>query len=524
MKRRPAVFAAVVLLLALAAAPSGAQTDSALFDDAVLHEVRLHMHPADWQSLRDRYLEDTYYPAEWTWRGQVTRNVAVRSRGFGSRNGVKPGLRVNFARYDAHQNFAGLNSVVLRNNVQDPSTLRERLAMLLFQRMGLPAPREAHARLYINDQFFGLYTIVEFVDEVFVRRVFGESEGYLYEYQWAEPYRFEYRGSNPSRYSPSPFRPETHEYDPDAAPLEAMIRAINQASDAEFARAVGEYLDLRQLLAHLAVENFVNEIDGFVGTWGINNFFLYRSQGQRLSRLIAWDKSETFGSPGHPLFWNTQENVLTRRILAIPEWRRVYLEALVRAAVLAGGAGGWWEQELGRAYNQIRASAREDPNKQCPVTGGFQPCTNEQFEAEVVRMRDFVRQRGEYVLRETAAAGFSPPGFSPPDQGPRVAEQGVVSALTNLAGPIAPGSLLSIYGQNLARTAQAASLPLPTTLGGVSVLINGFAAPLLYVSPAQLNVQAPWELTPGTALVTVMLDGSPGNSVRVEVANGNAPD
>jgi uncharacterized protein (TIGR03437 family) len=72
----------------------------------------------------------------------------------------------------------------------------------------------------------------------------------------------------------------------------------------------------------------------------------------------------------------------------------------------------------------------------------------------------------------------------------------------------APGMLVSVFGTNLATSAQLAStLPLPLTMGGVSATINGIAAPLLYVSPSQLNIQIPYETTTGTALLAVSNNG-----------------
>ena len=136
-------------------------TRSGFFDDAVVHEIRLVINSTDWQSLKDHYLDNTYYPCDFRWQGQVVRNVGIRSRGTGSRSGVKPGLRVDFNRYTTNQQFLGLKSVILRNNTQDPSNLHERLSMLLFRRMGLPASREAYTTLYVNNEYVGLYTIVE---------------------------------------------------------------------------------------------------------------------------------------------------------------------------------------------------------------------------------------------------------------------------------------------------------------------------------------------------------------------------
>lgn len=63
-------------------------------------------------------------------------------------------------------------------------------------------------------------------------------------------------------------------------------------------------------------------------------------------------------------------------------------------------------------------------------------------------------------------------------------------------GPVAPGSIVSIFGSALASgTAQATTASLPTTLQSTQVLINGITAPLFYVSPTQINAQVPWEVT-----------------------------
>jgi uncharacterized protein (TIGR03437 family) len=71
--------------------------------------------------------------------------------------------------------------------------------------------------------------------------------------------------------------------------------------------------------------------------------------------------------------------------------------------------------------------------------------------------------------------------------------------------PVAPGSLIAIFGANLAAAPAAASgLPLPTTLGGVSVTVNGtLAVPLIYVSDKQINAQLPYETPVGSATLSV---------------------
>ena len=80
-------------------------------------------------------------------------------------------------------------------------------------------------------------------------------------------------------------------------------------------------------------------------------------------------------------------------------------------------------------------------------------------------------------------------------QRPVISPGGVVNAASYVAGgltgrALSPASLVSIFGSNLAATEQMASgFPLPATLGGASVTLNGVPVPILYVSPRQVNIQ-----------------------------------
>jgi uncharacterized protein (TIGR03437 family) len=93
-------------------------------------------------------------------------------------------------------------------------------------------------------------------------------------------------------------------------------------------------------------------------------------------------------------------------------------------------------------------------------------------------------------------------------------ELAAVAAALNAASfapgqPIAPGALVSIFGSGLClESAAAVSVPLPTTLRGVSVTIGGIAAPLLYVSPRQVNVQVPWSIASGGTHIVLTTNGA----------------
>src|SRR5262245_50910396 len=162
----------IFLFATLFPKPAFSQTSDDLFNGNALQEVRIYINPYDWDDLRAHFLEDTYYAIEFHWifngRDIASPQVAMRSRGLGSRTPIKPSLKIEFSRYESQYRFAGLQNLVLRGNTQDASMMHERVAMELFRRIGIPAPREAHARVFVNDAYLGLYTLVEQIDPVFL--------------------------------------------------------------------------------------------------------------------------------------------------------------------------------------------------------------------------------------------------------------------------------------------------------------------------------------------------------------------
>lgn len=398
----------VALLAPAFAAEVAAQSAADLFDSTTLHELRLTLHSSDWTKLKENFQDNTYYPSDLTWQGITVRNVGIRSRGLGSRSGVKPGLRVDFDRYSSGQRFLDLKSIVLDNLVQDPSAMKEVLSMSLFARLGLPAPREAFVRLFVNDTPVGLYAVVESIDKQFLTRVFGQNDGNLYEYNYVYGYNFEDLGSDYGRYREL-FEPKTNETHSDFDlfdPLVQWVRAANQSSDAAFESAVSAFMDLGAFARHLAAENFTAENDGWLGYAGMNNFYLYRFQDRPQFQAITWDKDNTLLQWDFPIFQRVDQNVLVRRAMALPSFRQAYLDGLTAAADSAaeGQEGddrgtGWLAREIERLYALVGDAARADTNT---------PYSNDEFEAAVDVIRSVARQRPAFVKCEVENESRTP--------------------------------------------------------------------------------------------------------------------
>src|SRR5574341_574491 len=247
------------------AGPAGLHAGDPMFNPAVLHETRIEMDPSDWQALRDNFRSNQYYAANLSLDGEVVQQVGIRSRGLGSRNETKPGLRLDFNRYVATQEFHGYKSAVLDNNVEDETMMKERLAYLVFEAMGIAAPQIAHTRLTVNGQYWGLYSLIESISKPFLEHRFGEKNLTLFDYEYAYDYDFSYRGPDPASYIPSPFEPQTNEDKPDVgAGLVAFIDAINNTPDATFLSTISSFLDVDRFLTHVAIENALAEDDGIV--------------------------------------------------------------------------------------------------------------------------------------------------------------------------------------------------------------------------------------------------------------------
>lgn len=409
----------LVLFAALLCAPvaSWAQEMDEFFDDSVVHDIHITINSKDWAALKEKYKENIFYPVKLQWRNVTVANVGIRSRGLGSRSDRKPGLKFDCDYYTPDQTCWGLKSFVFDNVVQDSSMLKERLSMALFRRLGIPAPREAHARLFVNNVYSGLYVIVEAVDKGFLGRSFGEdshggveNDGYLFEYKWVKEYRFEYLGSNLDEYKI--FDPKTNEKKAAAqiwGPLEDMIQAINESPDSTFVRDVSPFIDLGLFAKHLAIETYLAEADGILGYAGLNNFYMYRFEDSNRFQFLPWDKDNTFDAWDLWILRNVNENVLARRTLNVQEYRNRFFDTLLEAALSADeqeeveesegedeeddkdkkkDGPGWLEREITRQYNQIRTLARSDT---------FKPHSNDEFEEAYERLLEFARSRSNYV-------------------------------------------------------------------------------------------------------------------------------
>jgi uncharacterized protein (TIGR03437 family) len=135
-----------------------------------------------------------------------------------------------------------------------------------------------------------------------------------------------------------------------------------------------------------------------------------------------------------------------------------------------------------------------------------------------------------YVVGSTSAFDFpvttgafqmSDPGYQPafvtkldlnaPLPAPSITSGGIVP-VDSIVNTIQPGEWVSIFGTNLAGSTATWNGDFPTSLGGTSVTINGKSAYLSFVSPTQINLQAPTDTATGSVPVVVTTSGGTATS------------
>lgn len=273
--------------------------------------------------------------------------------------------------------------------------MREALSMSVHARMGQVAVRESFCRLFVNNEYQGLYTIVEDIDEPFLTRTFGRDDGYLFEYQWQQPYFGSPLGADFAIYR-TLFDAKTHEQASDEelyVPIRALFDTANLADDVVTREDLERYVDLEQLVTLLALDTLLGEEDALTGLHGMNNFYLYRDAGSTRHSFIPWDRDRAFHLIDASIFDRVYENALTRRALSYGDLLERYLRTLEDGARMLS-SGGWLSAEIERLRALVGEAAYADTRK---------PYSNEDFEADVQLLREFATVRPARVLEEVAA-------------------------------------------------------------------------------------------------------------------------
>jgi spore coat protein H len=272
-----------------------------VFDETEVHSYELTLDPAVWAALQANARDEQYAEADLSAAGQVVARVGLRFKGSlgtlascvaddGSLTCSKLSMKLKFDEYVPEQRFFGLKRLVFNSMAFDDSLLHERLAYRVYREMGVIAPRSVHARLIINGEDWGVFSLVEDVDGRFTKNHFAEGDGNLYKEAW------------PSNFDQDILADalETNEEVADHTVLVNFQAELLAAAPEDLPFVVANYLDLDNTFAYLAVDDAIHNWDGIAAFYCVegycenHNFYWYQDQVEPRFALIPWDLDNTF--------------------------------------------------------------------------------------------------------------------------------------------------------------------------------------------------------------------------------------
>lgn len=268
---------------------------SRVFSTTTVHTVELAVDDAGVASLQgDPY---SYVPATVTVDGEAFDGAGIRIKGrLGSYRDLsgKAAFKVDLGEFGGTGELEGLESFNLNNMVQDCAFTKEWASYAVYERAaGIPAPRVGWAWVTVNGEPFGLYSLVEEYDEMFVARAFADPTGNLYD----GDYELHRDGS----YTLLDFEASTQDTielvegtDVGHADVHAVTDALAAAqADGAFEQHLAGVVDLDLLARNVAATAWIGQYDSYV--YYRNNWRVYFDPGNAgRAVLLPWDPDWAF--------------------------------------------------------------------------------------------------------------------------------------------------------------------------------------------------------------------------------------
>ena len=299
-----------------------------VFDDNTIKRIDLVITAARWATMLadmtdlfgpvgsgggmplDIDQDPTFVPAEVFFDGIEWYRVGVRFKGNASlqstwHSGIlKLPFKLDFDEFEdtypqiRNQRFFGFKQLSLKNNYLDKSMLREKVAGDVFRNSGLPGSHTAFYTLYVDHgdgpEYFGVYTMVEEVDDTVLDTQFSSGDGNLYKPDGVGA------AFASGTFSEDVFVKQTNEDAADWSDVLGLFTALHagtRTTDAPAWRAGLEAVfDTDAFLKYLAANTVIQNWD----TYGrmTHNYYLYNDPDSGRLTWINWDNNEAL-SGGH---------------------------------------------------------------------------------------------------------------------------------------------------------------------------------------------------------------------------------
>lgn len=250
--------------------------------------------PNFWDSLLATHSNDTTMVCNVNIEGTQLDSVGIKIKGnssFNSYPGNKKSLKIEFDQYVDTLRFDGLKVINLNNCFKDPTLVREKIMLDFLRATGIPGPRANFAKVTINGTYWGLYSLVEQVDKIFLNDLIGNKDGNLFKgdpqgsLQWFGP-------TDSSYYSK--YELKTNDSLNDWTDLVRLINIINNTPASDFQDSLEGVLNTNNFVGQWASSILFSNLDSYYGSG--HNYYIYHNTANNKFEWITWDVNEAFGN------------------------------------------------------------------------------------------------------------------------------------------------------------------------------------------------------------------------------------
>ncbi|HRI32457.1 MAG TPA: CotH kinase family protein [Saprospiraceae bacterium] len=320
-----------------------------IFSNTYIPEVRITIPKDSLDVLLSELYSDYYFKAAVNFNypngGDRMESVGLRLRGNSSRKSAKKSFKISFNEFIKGAEYQGVKKLNFNAQVNDPSLIREKLFYDCWKHFGLPERRTSFVKLFVNNEYYGLYTCLEEIDKNWLQKNFNDNNGNLYKCTY--PADLVSKGTDPNIYKTimssattggRAYELQTNKTADNYTDLAQLIALINKSSDNQFVKEINAVLNVKHLLKAYALEVMCGHWDDY--GYNKNNYFLYHDSTTLKFNFVSYDADNTFGIDwvgvdwalrDHRKWYNTkssEKRPLISKLLAVAEFNQLYVKYL----------------------------------------------------------------------------------------------------------------------------------------------------------------------------------------------------
>jgi len=299
---------------------------SVIYDDTIVNSIFITMEEDSLEELYEELENEHEYAVLFVYQNGLNfdtlENVGLRLRGNTSLYSAKKSFKISFNTYAPGRRYEGAKKLNLIGNHNDPTMSREKIYFDIYNDFGLPPRRVSFAKFYINDTYYGLYSLTEEYDDIFLQDRFGESNGNLYKCLYGST--LEYNGTNQDAYNT--YELITNEQQNDKSDLIHLADVLNNTPIAELSCELEKIFNVDGFLKIYALDISTGHWDNYGANQ--NNYYLYHNQSTDKFEFLSYDCDNVLGIDWFGIDWaerdiyewNFDYRPLVERLFQIPEY------------------------------------------------------------------------------------------------------------------------------------------------------------------------------------------------------------